>query len=99
MATQKSWVFKTPHTQTKRRDEGYRVVDVCLATSAAPMFLPIASIPDPDDRSHLRTLVDGGLWANNPVLIGMIEALEVAGAGQSIEILSVGTCAPPEASL
>lgn len=96
MATQKSLVFKTPHLATKRRDDQYKVVDVCLATSAAPMFLPIAAIPDPDDSAHVRTFVDGGLWANNPVLIGLIEALEIASPGRPIEILSIGTCAPPE---
>jgi hypothetical protein len=96
MATQKSWVFKTPHTASKRRDDKYKIVDVCLATSAAPMFLPIASVTDPDDPSHDRTFVDGGLWANNPVLIGLIEALEISPPGRAIEILSIGTCAPPE---
>jgi hypothetical protein len=96
MAMQKSWVFKTPHIATKKRDEGYRIVDVCLATSAAPIFLPIATIPDPDDAAHFRTFVDGGLWANNPVLIGLIEALEVGALDRPIEILSIGTCAPPE---
>lgn len=96
MATQKSWVFKTPHIPAKRRDERYKIVDVCLATSAAPMFLPIATVSEPDDLERFRTFSDGGLWANNPVLIGLIEALEVAAPGQPIEILSIGTCAPPE---
>ncbi len=96
MATQKSWVFKTPHVSSKTRDNNYKLVDICLATSAAPMFLPIAAIPDPDDSVHIRTFVDGGLWANNPVLIGMIEALELAPKNRPIEILSIGTCAPPE---
>lgn len=96
MGNQKSWVFKTPHLANKRRDEKYRLVDVCLATSAAPMFLPIARIPDPDDSAHARTFVDGGLWANNPVLVGLIEALETAAPEQPVEILSIGTCAPPE---
>lgn len=96
MGNQKSWVFKTPHLANKRRDDKYRLVDLCLATSAAPMFLPIAKIPDPDDSAHARTFVDGGLWANNPVLVGLIEALETAAPGQPVEILSIGTCAPPE---
>ena len=60
------------------------------------MFLPIARIPDPDDSAHARTFVDGGLWANNPVLVGLIEALETAAPEQPVEILSIGTCAPPE---
>lgn len=66
-----------------------------MATSAAPLVFPIAVINDPEDPDAHLSLVDGGLWANNPVLIGMIEALDMAAQDQPIEILSVGTCAPP----
>jgi patatin-like phospholipase/acyl hydrolase len=39
MAQHRSWVFKTPHLPTSNnRDDNYRLVDVCLATSAAPLF-------------------------------------------------------------
>jgi hypothetical protein len=39
--------------------------------------------------------VDGGLWANNPILVALTEALSMAENEQPIEILSVGTCPPP----
>jgi len=39
---------------------------------------------------------DGGLWANNPVLLGLIEALDVAEAGREIQIFSLGTCPVPQ---
>ena len=44
MATRKAWVFKTPHIpardnhQAKNRDDNYKLTDVCLATSAAPLL-------------------------------------------------------------
>ena len=39
MNTHRSWVFKTPHLSNSfGRDSDYQLVDVCLATSAAPLF-------------------------------------------------------------
>jgi len=90
--TGRSLVFKTPHLPGLTRDHRFRLVDVCLATSAAPIYLPLAAIDDPDDAEHQLILADGGLWANNPVLIGLIEALALAGKRQPIQILSVSTC-------
>jgi patatin-like phospholipase/acyl hydrolase len=95
MSNHQSRVFKTPHLPQYQLDNNQKVVDVCLATSAAPIVLPLASLPDPDVDDHLMTFSDGGLWANNPVLVGLIEALEIAEKTQPIHILSISTCAPP----
>jgi hypothetical protein len=35
---------------------------------------------------------DGGLWANNPVLVGLIDALLMAPNDRPIEIFCLGTC-------
>src|SRR5271156_358261 len=38
MSQHRGWVFKTPHLSgTNHRDDNYSLVDVCLATSAAPI--------------------------------------------------------------
>ena len=42
-----------------------------------------------------RAFVDGGLWANNPVLIGLVDALAMAPLDQPIEIFCLGTCPRP----
>ena len=42
MLNQRPKVFKTPHAPHLRIDGRYRVVDICLATSAAPVLLPLA---------------------------------------------------------
>ncbi len=97
MANHQSWVFKTPHFErTTHRDDNYRLVDICLASSAAPIFRSMAAIDNPDAGGvgH-KVFVDGGLWSNNPVLVGLIEALELASSGQSIEVYSLGTCPMP----
>ena len=93
--TGRSWVFKTPHLPDLTRDRHFKVIDVCLSTSAAPIYLPLAAVDDPEDAQHQLMLADGGLWANNPVLIGLIEALALAPPGRSIQVLSVSTCPAP----
>ena len=35
---------------------------------------------------------DGGLWANNPIMVGFTDALAIAAPDQPIEIFSLGTC-------
>ena len=99
MATSKSWVYKTPHSPELVRDRKYKLVDVCLATSAAPIYLPLVAVDDPDDPIHHLVFADGGLWANNPTLISMIEALGLARLNQPIQILSLSTCPPPQGNI
>jgi uncharacterized protein len=93
--TQQGLVLKTPHHgRTKQRDNDHTLVEACLATSAAPFFLPAARLTEVGDREP-AFLVDGGLWANNPTLLGLIEAQALAAPEQPIEIVSVGTCRLP----
>lgn len=84
------WVFKKDHHELSRDDKAY-YVDVALATSAAPTFFPLAEIPYYD----YKQFIDGGVWANNPTLTGLIEALRFfVGIGKefdSIKILSVSS--------
>jgi hypothetical protein len=60
------------------------MVRVALATSAAPTFLK--ALPN-----NGYVMVDGGLWANNPVMNALVDALSCfeLDRGQ-IQILSVG---------
>lgn len=98
--THKARVFKTPHNPDKQFDNAYKLRDICLATSAAPIFLPLSVLNDPNETNGAHSVfVDGGLWANNPVIVGLTEALELADEHQRIEILSVGTCPPPKGNL
>ena len=99
ISTGRSLVFKTPHFENLTRDRGFRLVDVCLSTSAAPIYLPLAAVDDPSDRAHKMILADGGLWANNPVLVGLIEALSLAARSQPIQILSISACPMPQGAV
>ncbi|GAB3656383.1 CBASS cGAMP-activated phospholipase [Ramlibacter alkalitolerans] len=90
--TGRAWVFKTPHARRLTRDNNYRLVDVCMASAAAPIYFPLHRIPSPNPGSKaVHSFVDGGLWANDPVMVAVTEALEVA-ADRDIQIVSVGTC-------
>ena len=96
MSRHRGWVFKTPHFKdTTGRDDGCTLVDVCMATSAAPVYRSMARITSPDGQQPPGMFVDGGLWANNPVMIGLLEALEVAPPDQPIEIFCLGACPAP----
>lgn len=96
MSTHRAWVFKKTKTSGVR-DDNYKLVDVCLASSAAPIYRSLAAIQNPDSKhEQVQVFADGGLWANNPVMVGMLDALLNADDGQPIEIFSLGTCSRPE---
>lgn len=86
-------VFKFPHKEAGfYMDADIRMVDVALATSAAPTYLPI--------HEHNNILyADGGVWANNPSLCGLLEALDYfVGDGKpykSYKLLSISSIAQP----
>lgn len=97
-STRKSWVFKTPHdTRNHRlqRDNDITLVDACMASAAAPIVFPLQEICyRTEPGSPVRWFTDGGLYANNPVVLALVEALAFAPKDAPIEILSVSTCPP-----
>ena len=97
MGRHQPWVFKTPHSRgTSCRDNDYKLTDVCLATTAAPILRSLAVVDYAHDSNNgFHVFADGGLWGNNPVLVGMIEALELAEPEQPIEIFCLDTCPLP----
>jgi uncharacterized protein len=85
-------IFKTPHHERLLTDWRQRAVDVALATAAAPTYLP----------SHRLTngisLLDGGIWANNPVGVAVVEAIGILGWDpRSLHVLSLGCTEAPSA--
>ena len=96
MSEHRAWVFKkTPCSGV--RDENYPLVDVCMATTAAPIYRSLAAIEDPNTSGGPeQVFADGGLWANNPIMVGLVDALMIAAPDRPIELFSLGTCPRPE---
>jgi patatin-like phospholipase/acyl hydrolase len=77
-------IAKTPHHSDYKFERFEPMVKVAMATSAAPTyFRPLAH--------YGYTLVDGGVWANNPVMLAVIEALIYFEVGRDqIDVFSLG---------
>lgn len=81
--------FRTPHAERLRRDYRVPAWQVAMSTAAAPTYFPAFRGVD-----GIR-LVDGGVWANNPAMVAVIEAYGTLGIGlDRISVLSIGTCDP-----
>jgi patatin-like phospholipase/acyl hydrolase len=79
------YLFRTAHHPRLRRDWRERAVDVAMATSAAPTYLP--GFPLSGTR-----LVDGGVWANNPAMVAVVEAVGTCGVPlDALRVFSMGT--------
>jgi patatin-like phospholipase/acyl hydrolase len=83
-------VYKTAHHPRLTRDYREPVVGVALATSAAPTYFPTYR-----SASGLP-LIDGGLWANNPVGIAAVEGISMLGWRMGdFKMLSIGCTEEP----
>ncbi|MCK5537988.1 MAG: patatin-like phospholipase family protein [Bacteroidales bacterium] len=76
-----------------RLDE--KLVDLALATASAPTYFPLVS------TKHSTNLTDGGIVANNPSMVGLIDAMQINDNNvDNIVLISVGTgdqpCMPYE---
>lgn len=77
-------IFKTPHHPDFKLDWREEMVTVALATSAAPTYFSIY-------RDGQRRFADGGVWANNPVMVALVDALSCNELDRDqIDILSLG---------
>ena len=76
-------IFRTPHLPEDRLPAGavrnacdpcLRVVDVLVAATAAPTYFPHKVIGG-------EAYCDGGVWANNPTVLAVAEAVALTGGG------------------
>lgn len=86
----KIYIFKTAHNPRFIKDHQRLMVDVALATAAAPTYFPRHELPTK------VPLIDGGVWANNPVGLAAVEAVTILQANpRQVRILSVGCPTAP----
>jgi patatin-like phospholipase/acyl hydrolase len=78
-------VFKTDHHPDFRNDYKMFAWEAARATAAAPTYLS-------GHRGRNYVFLDGGLWANNPIMVGVVEALSSYRISlDQIDVLSIGT--------
>lgn len=78
------WIYKTPHHPDYKNDQHEKMVKVGLATAAAPTFFRALW-----NDGYL--MVDGGLWANNPVMNAVVDALTCFDIERrQVQVLSLG---------
>lgn len=88
--TGKVHIFKTAHHPRLELDYKVPALDVALATAAAPSYFPTHRL------AAGTPLVDGGMWANNPVGIAVVESISVLGwKPREIMVLSLGCTSQP----
>lgn len=89
LARDEVYLFKTPHHPRLTRDGRVPLWQVALATSAAPTYFPASK--------HVGSVrhIDGGVWANNPSLVGVLEAYSMLKVPlDKIRLLNLGTTKP-----
>lgn len=78
------WIYKTPHHPDYKNDLHERMVRVGMATAAAPTYFRAFE----NDGYYM---VDGGIWANNPVMNAVVDALSCYDIDRrQVQILSLG---------
>lgn len=79
----------TPHSPERTAYRDISAVDAALASSAAPTYFDEVTFDGP---IALETFLDGGVWANNPILPALAEAVRYLKIPlDRIDVLSIGT--------
>ena len=79
-----AYIFKTPHHPDFKKDAQESMTKVASATAAAPTFF--RPLEDGD-----YTFVDGGIFANDPIMVGLVDVLSCFSVRRDrVRILSLG---------
>ena len=80
-------VFKTDHHKDFKNDHATPMWKVARATSAAP-----TDLRGLEHEESGRIFIDGGVWANNPVMVALVDAVTSYDVSfDQVKILSIGT--------
>ncbi|WP_296892360.1 CBASS cGAMP-activated phospholipase [Thiobacillus sp.] len=85
--------FRTPHHELLTVDAETGAAEVALATAAAPTYFSAARVKN---MIANPSYFDGGVWANCPVMAGIVEAVCYLDVPlDRIDVLSIGTTDEP----
>ena len=87
------YLFKTSKARAGATGRNHLLRDVARATSAAPTYFEPMLLDGErwEGERERRALVDGGVFANNPCMLALSEALYSGTAMNEIVLCSVGT--------
>jgi hypothetical protein len=79
------FIYKTPHHPDYQKDRHQKFAHVALHTTAAPSYYPAV-------ENDGYVMIDGGVWANNPVMNALVDVLACYDVPrENVRILSLGT--------
>lgn len=85
LTTDSVQIFKTPHSKDLYFDRNVKIYDVLLATTAAPVYFSPYKMAG-------GVYMDGGVGANNPSLIALVEGVTRCGWDKDdIRMLNIGS--------
>ncbi|MDD2492119.1 MAG: patatin-like phospholipase family protein [Bacteroidales bacterium] len=104
MTSRKALLFTKSDTRKYGSMADYKLCDIVRATSAAPTYFPPARVYPrssellkadgvSEDNIPFRNLVDGGIYANNPSMCALVEAIKLwpDESLKSLMMVSAGT--------
>lgn len=80
-------LFKSWKARANQRDD-HLITAITRATAAAPTYFEPAMVKSA--TGLMRACVDGGVWANNPAVVGLVEALKLGHTPRRIRMICVG---------
>ena len=82
--------FRSERAKASPEDHDFPMRDVARATAAAPTYFEPVQLPQPAPGPDL-TLVDGGVFANNPGMCAFVDAHAAKGRTRGTLVVSLGT--------
>jgi len=83
-------IYKTSHHPKFEMDYWKTAVEAAMSTASAPSYFPTYH------SSSNIPLIDGGMWANNPVGLAVVEAIGILGwPKDQLKVLSIGCTSEP----
>jgi patatin-like phospholipase len=76
----------------KKQEHDFKLACIARATSAAPTYFPPAAISN--KAGQVFTMIDGGMFANNPTICAIVEAYRLYGSTDFL-VISIGTGSTP----
>jgi uncharacterized protein len=83
--------FRTALALEKPETHDFAMRDVALATSAAPTYFRPVRLPSGEPGRGDMVLVDGGVFANNPSMVGFVDQTGAQGESEGTLMVSLGT--------